>query len=251
MFGLEVFLLIFLWSTQAQDVHTEGQHVLSTQAQDVLTPSVDIIRELDKLRALERRMKAMEAEMAELKMMNEDQPKVAFSATLSNLQDGFKFLGPFQNTVTLVYENAFTNIGYAYDPQTEQPKVAFSASLSALEVGSMNIGPYQDQVTLVYQNAFTNIGSAYDPNTGIFTAPVRGVYYFSFVVFNPYNHLTGLSLMKNGQHVVSVSDNPPGLDTEDTASNAASLLLEKGDQARMGPPLQRVPGLLHLDVTEG
>ncbi|KAI4898407.1 hypothetical protein NFI96_023065, partial [Prochilodus magdalenae] len=205
------------------------------------------------------------------------QPKVAFSATLSNLQSGYKFIGPFQEAVTLVYENAFTNVGSAYNSQTgiftaplrgvyyftftlfhpvspapqfstaaslvkngtlvvaatdnapEQPKVAFSASLSDLNISSKNIGPYLEQVTLVYQHAFTNIGSAYDPNTGIFTAPVRGVYYFSFVAFNPYDHSTGLSLMKNGQHVVSVSDNAPGVDTEDTASNAASLLLEKGD----------------------
>ena len=67
MFGLEVFLLIFLWSTQAQDV---------------LTPSVDIIGELDKLRVLERRMKAMEAEMAELKTENagtERENQTAFS----------------------------------------------------------------------------------------------------------------------------------------------------------------------------
>ncbi|KAL6489717.1 hypothetical protein MHYP_G00000620 [Metynnis hypsauchen] len=139
-------------------------------------------------------------------------------------------------TVTVAYNQAgyvfgaYTSRDYAQTNQMQQPKVAFSASLSALEFGHMNIGPYPNQVTLVYQNAFTNIGSAYDPNTGIFTAPVRGVYYFSFVVFNPYDLSTGLSLMKNGQHVVSVSDNPPGVDTEDTASNAASLLLEKGDQ---------------------
>ncbi|KAI4898409.1 hypothetical protein NFI96_023067, partial [Prochilodus magdalenae] len=46
------------------------------------------------------------------------QPKVAFSATLSNLQSGYKFIGPFQEVVTLVYENAFTNVGSAYNPQT-------------------------------------------------------------------------------------------------------------------------------------
>ncbi|XP_036453101.1 complement C1q-like protein 2 [Colossoma macropomum] len=186
MFGLEVFLLIFLWSTQAQDI---------------LTPSVDIIVELGKLRALEGRMKAMEAEMAELKTENAglsrrvesimktlaDQPKVAFSATLSNLQTGFKSLVPFQNAVTLVYENAFTNIGYAYDPKT-----------------------------------------------GIFTAPLKGVYYFSFTLFQPVGsdpqYPTKASLLKNGVLVVAATDNAPGVDSEDTTGNSASLKLEKGDQ---------------------
>ncbi|XP_053484627.1 adiponectin-like [Ictalurus furcatus] len=109
-------------------------------------------------------------------------------------------------------------------------KVAFSATLSTLTSVSRNIGPYSERRTLVYENALTNVGNAYNPKTGIFTAPVKGVYYFSIVLFNPFDNSTGLSLMKNGEAIVSVSDNPPGADTEDTACNSVSLLLEKGDR---------------------
>ena len=55
MFGLKMFPLVFLWSAQALDI---------------MSPSVDIVGELDKLRTLEDKMKTMEAEMAELKTVN-------------------------------------------------------------------------------------------------------------------------------------------------------------------------------------
>ncbi|XP_067219270.1 cerebellin-2-like [Chanodichthys erythropterus] len=112
---------------------------------------------------------------------------------------------------------------------TERMKVAFSASLSASS-DRKYYGPHAEETTLVYENAYTNIGNAYDINTGIFTAPVKGVYFFNFVVFNPYALSTGVRLLKNGNFVVAASDNPPGQDTEDTTCNSVTLLLEKGDQ---------------------
>ncbi|XP_048020570.1 cerebellin 14 [Megalobrama amblycephala] len=112
---------------------------------------------------------------------------------------------------------------------TERMKVAFSASLSASS-DRKYFGPHAEETTLVYENAYTNIGNAYDVNTGIFTAPVKGVYFFNFVVFNPYALSTGVRLLKNGNFVVAASDNPPGQDTEDTTCNSVTLLLEQGDQ---------------------
>jgi len=44
--------------------------------------------------------------------------KVAFSATLSALENGYKVIGPYSDAVTLVYENVLTNIGNAYDTYT-------------------------------------------------------------------------------------------------------------------------------------
>ncbi|XP_036421235.1 cerebellin-2-like [Colossoma macropomum] len=118
----------------------------------------------------------------------------------------------------------------------DEPKVAFSATLSNLEHGH-KFFTSKEGLTLAYTNAFTNIGNAYDPNTGIFTAPVKGVYFFSFSVFNPYDYSssapqvgTGVALMKNDARILSVTDNPPGVDTEDTGAGSAYLLLNKGDQ---------------------
>ncbi|RXN38662.1 adiponectin-like isoform X1 [Labeo rohita] len=73
----------------------------------------------------------------------------------------------------------------------ERAQVAFSASLYG-SVGFKNFGPHEEATTLVYDNVFTNIGEAYDKNTGIFTAPVKGVYFFNYVVFNPSDYATGI-----------------------------------------------------------
>ncbi|KAK1786568.1 hypothetical protein P4O66_003018 [Electrophorus voltai] len=99
---LKVVLLLFMWSTQAEDI---------------LTPSVDIIGELRKIKIIEDKMKKMESEIKDLKFSNTEQPKVAFSATLADT-DFFAVMGPYQKDTTLVFENVLTNIGNAYDSQT-------------------------------------------------------------------------------------------------------------------------------------
>ena len=54
-----------------------------------------------------------------------------------------------------------------------QPTVAFHAH----NVKDLILDQYKE--VLVFQNIITNEGSGYDKSTGIFTAPVGGVYYFT------------------------------------------------------------------------
>ncbi|XP_068080482.1 cerebellin 9 isoform X1 [Danio rerio] len=110
-------------------------------------------------------------------------------------------------------------------------KVAFSTSLSDSS-GMIYIGPFAQETDLVYNKVFTNIGNAYDCDTGIFTAPVKGVYFFNLVLFTNDAVSAGVKLLRNGKLVIAVTDNPPAKngDYEDTASNSVSLLLEEGDQ---------------------
>ncbi|XP_062376326.1 uncharacterized protein LOC134064422 [Sardina pilchardus] len=111
--------------------------------------------------------------------------------------------------------------------EREQRRVSFSASLVAS--GDVTTGPFSTHTNLVYKHVFTNIGNAYNPNTGAFTAPVRGVYYFDVFVFGNGHASTptGVSLHKNGQHVVIAYS--AGNVHHVAASNGASLLLEVGD----------------------
>ncbi|XP_071187832.1 complement C1q-like protein 2 [Salvelinus alpinus] len=104
----------------------------------------------------------------------------------------------------------------------ERPKVAFSASLSESK------GPNSDDVILVYKHVFNNIGEAYSPVTGIFRAPVNGVYYFTYTAFTTSSKGRRVSLFKNELLMVTVTDDVS--DSEDGGSNGVTLQLDAGDE---------------------
>uniref|UniRef100_A0A671VV81 Complement C1q-like protein 4 n=1 Tax=Sparus aurata TaxID=8175 RepID=A0A671VV81_SPAAU len=115
---------------------------------------------------------------------------------------------------------------------TGKTKVAFSA---LIEKGGA-YGPFNTDVTLAFNKVFTNIGDAYKSCTGIFTAPVTGVYYFTFFYHAGGKHASLLRLFKNSEMIVRSSDHQTGSDTADNGGNAVVLQLQQGDQVYVRMP---------------
>lgn len=60
---------------------------------------------------------------------------------------------------------------------------------------------YKAQSYLTFNGTTVNVGGAFDPSTGLFTAPVEGVYSFSFHGLTYDGTATHIKIMKNGENV--------------------------------------------------
>uniref|UniRef100_A0A4W4F737 C1q domain-containing protein n=1 Tax=Electrophorus electricus TaxID=8005 RepID=A0A4W4F737_ELEEL len=166
----------------------------STQAQDFMSPSVNIVAELAKVKNMEERLKTSEA-----MLQNQNNLVTQLNSRVEGLET-----------------------------ENKARKVAFSASL--LEYASGHNGPFNSVTSpMIYKNVFTNFGNGYDSSTGIFTAPVKGVYYFRFYAHCHVGNKMAVSLYKNGAMQCSVFSWKP-TNTNGNASNGIVLTLEKGDQ---------------------
>ncbi|XP_033973570.1 E3 ubiquitin-protein ligase BRE1-like 2 isoform X6 [Trematomus bernacchii] len=162
---------------------------------------------------LEARMSSSEKEVEELQRENADLlARVTASENKSTALES-RMSSSEKEVEELQRENA------------DRPQVAFSAGLT--DAGS--VGPFTTPTTLKYSKVFTNIGQAYNPTTGIFTAPVRGVYYFRFNVWENRDLVwTAVELYHNDQRKMRLSDHNDGSGLV-SASNSMVLQLEKGD----------------------
>ncbi|XP_032444011.1 multimerin-2-like [Xiphophorus hellerii] len=109
----------------------------------------------------------------------------------------------------------------------EAKRLAFSAAL--LESGSGNHGPFNTHTTMVFRHVTTNIGNAYSPSTGLFTAPVRGVYHFEFHIYGhgSSTNPTAAMLVKNGVQIFATYEKQS--EGGQKTSNGVTLLLNIGD----------------------
>ncbi|XP_018543249.1 complement C1q-like protein 4 [Lates calcarifer] len=108
----------------------------------------------------------------------------------------------------------------------EKTVVAFSA---ATEFGGA-FGPFDEDKTVVYNMPTTNISNAYNTSTGVFTAPVAGVYCFAFFFRAEGDNAAKLVLVKDGHKIVATSDDRCRNDTADNGGNAAIVELKKDSE---------------------
>ncbi|XP_033964945.1 complement C1q-like protein 2 [Pseudochaenichthys georgianus] len=163
--------------------------------------------------ALEARMSSSENEVEEVKRVNADLlARVTASENKSTALEA-RMSCSEKEVEELQRENA------------DRAQVAFSAGLT--DAGS--VGPFKTDITLKFSKVFTNIGQAYSPTTGIFTAPVRGVYYFRFNMWESrFSAWSYVRLYHNDRRKMGLHDYRGGSGVV-SASNSMVLQLEKGD----------------------
>lgn len=112
------------------------------------------------------------------------------------------------------------------------PKVAFSAALT----DSGTTAAINTDLNLVFSRIITNVGQAYSSRSGIFTAPVSGVYYFRFTVVDHLaSRMMVIQMFKNGHQVMFL--NEYGDDGQATyLSSGVTLQLQVGDEVSMKLP---------------
>ncbi|XP_066542964.1 complement C1q tumor necrosis factor-related protein 3-like [Hoplias malabaricus] len=205
-----VTLSLFYWTvSQAEDGQSAGSHSNPLEYPEY-TCSSTIYSELKELKTMVAEQKTL---LGELK-------KQAGEACITGIHSELKEL---KSTVA---EQKF-KLEELQKQIADKPNVAFSASLFG--EGGQTIGGHSSEITLIFKKVFINFGNAYNPATGIFTAPVQGVYYFGFSAFANGKSSMGVHLCKNGQNVVATYDyNSSQKDVN--GANRAILQLEKGDQ---------------------
>ncbi|XP_063431467.1 complement C1q-like protein 3 [Mytilus trossulus] len=103
--------------------------------------------------------------------------------------------------------------------QPDEKFSAFAASLTA----SKTLGAGE---IIKFNKVWTNIDDDYNPMTGIYTAPKRGVYYFSSSVMSQYDKTLRVFLCKNNRRIVAVFT---GYSDTNMATLNMVLELKKGD----------------------
>ncbi|XP_050991728.1 cerebellin 10 isoform X3 [Labeo rohita] len=194
-------------------------NVWAIPADDLFSPNINILEELGKIKIMETRMESMEKQMEQLRTENRaqakklEETKIKMDELIKENEAQAKKLDDTKIKMDeLIKEN-------------DVSKVAFSVSLSSSN------GPHSRPRTLIYKHIFLNTGDAYNSNTGIFTAPMKGVYAFK-VFSKTYGSQDdkGVSagLFRNSQHVISTYVHQKSGFIG--SSNGVSLLLEKGDK---------------------
>eukprot|EP00063_Salmo_salar_P072735 XP_014047570.1 PREDICTED: uncharacterized protein LOC106600603 [Salmo salar] len=203
-------------TTHSQQTCQPDIHIVLREMNTMMVEQrVELRHTKTELGAMEARLRASESQVEELKSKVEEQTRrnEAQAVELSSMET--------RSNITESHVEVLKR-------HIEDIKVAFSASLGG-PAFSGQVGPFNTGTTLVYRNVYTNIGNAYNPTTGIFTAPVRGLYLFRFYIFAWGDDSVPITtaLFKNGHQIAMAFARQAAGSVN--SSNGVSLLLEVGD----------------------
>ncbi|KAK3580245.1 hypothetical protein CHS0354_012772 [Potamilus streckersoni] len=121
-----------------------------------------------------------------------------------------------------------------YAGQTPEIRVAFHSTVTNF---LDNLGVYHP---VVFDHVITNIGGAYHPHTGIFIAPVDGVYVFNLGGMSAPGRSIYLELVNDGTWIQSIYPNAQNIPCTATDSLTVIIELNKGNEVwvRTGTPGQ-------------
>ena len=128
---------------------------------------------------------------------------------------------------------------------------SFEQRISQLEDGggsmnNMSIGfharltDYNDipsGTPILYDNVMVNVGNRYSPDTGIFTANISGLYFFTQYWVSHAGHSQLLNMYKNGvEQCRSFGDGDSNDSDNNAPSCSAAMVLHPGDQVYAASP---------------
>ncbi|KAI4808334.1 hypothetical protein KUCAC02_000398 [Chaenocephalus aceratus] len=215
--SLTILLIVSLFCglISAQDDGNTTIFASHLQIEGCFPDMCDLLREFgavrEKLRVMETRMEDSETRLKDTETQLKD-TETRLTDTETQLKDTETRLTESENQIL--------------ELKKEKKTVVFSAATG----GGGAIGPFDTDITLVYRTVITNIGAAYGPSTGVFVAPVAGVYYFTIFFHAGWQHGKMLKLYKNNDLVVMTHDCKSFWDGADNGGNAVFLQLVQGDQ---------------------
>ncbi|XP_030574924.1 putative protein tag-278 [Archocentrus centrarchus] len=182
---------------------------------------------------LQVRLRAGETALNQLRTSSEDNDegelKVAFSAGLTDSGS----VGPFDEETTLIFSKIITNIGEAYNQTAARCMI--KPSDSEICWGYNNYLRWWRSSPRTFGASHTFVFYTCAGSSGVFTAPIRGLYFFSFTAADYLKGYMGLHLYRNNQPIIFNLDlNDHGGYT--STSNTVSLQLEQGDRVRLSLP---------------
>uniref|UniRef100_K1PZ52 Heavy metal-binding protein HIP n=1 Tax=Magallana gigas TaxID=29159 RepID=K1PZ52_MAGGI len=114
--------------------------------------------------------------------------------------------------------------GMGYENVRCKDPIAFQSSLTK------TLQNLKNQETVIFDKVSLNEGNAYDNSSGIFTAPLDGIYSFTWTVLTKYGKYFLTEIVLNGKKVVSNHTDGRGHDGNPMSTSHANIKMKKGDK---------------------